>query len=618
MKPVERLLSRLQGIRRSGNGFVARCPAHDDRTPSLSITEGRDGRALLNCHAGCSPEQVLEALSLTWDDLFAEQKETTRRESMSGIAHTYDYTDADGRLLFQVVRYEPKGFRQRQPDGQGGWVWHVKGIQPVLYRLLEVLEAIAAGQTVFIVEGEKDVDTLRALGITATCNPMGAGKWRDDYAATLRGGHLVIVPDNDEAGQRHAEQVAQSCYDVADEVRILELPDLAEKGDVSDWIEAGGDAKSLLSLVEAAPVYAPASPVPDVSTDLLVIKTANQWMHEASVRPIPRMLFDEFWFEGELCILFADTNVGKSILAVQIADSVTSGRPIPGFRLEAAVQPVLYFDFELSDKQFEKRYSADYQNHYRFEERLLRVELNPETEFEGNWDKGVQEAIEQAAISTGARVLIVDNITYLKNETERAKHAQPLMRHLGALKKRHGLSIMALAHTPKRDPHNPIRRNDVQGSRTILQFADACFAIGESHQRDDARYLKQIKTRSGEFIYGAENVVLCRVEKQHNFLGFVFEDYGSEADHLKARTGSENAALDAEILALRQTEPELSIREIARRLNTNHTRVRRVLKRALTPVEQGGTGGTPGTPVPPVPDVPPGGDGVQADFEFDE
>ena len=148
---------------------------------------------------------------------------------------------------------------------------------------------------------------------------------------------------------------------------------------------------------------------------LFTIRTGNEWIDQAKTRPTPKMLYDVFWFEGEICILFAGSNQGKSILAVQVADSISRGVPIKGFRLEAERQRVLYFDFELSDKQFETRYSADYTGHYSFDEYFLRVEMNSDADAPANstaFDKLIIESIEQAVLLHCVKVLIIlDTIT---------------------------------------------------------------------------------------------------------------------------------------------------------------------------------------------------------------
>ena len=138
------------------------------------------------------------------------------------IVATYDYRDEDGLLLFQTVRYAPKGFVQRRPDGAGDWEWNLKGVRRVLYRLPELLAADPT-KPVFIVEGEKDADNLIKLGLVATTNPMGAKKWLPEYSVYLEGRHVVIVPHNDREGQVHAVKVAYSVQGVAKSVRVLDL-----------------------------------------------------------------------------------------------------------------------------------------------------------------------------------------------------------------------------------------------------------------------------------------------------------------------------------------------------------------------------------------------------------
>lgn len=178
---------------------------------------------------------------------------------------TYPYRALDGRLLFEVVRYDPKGFRQRRPLEGGGWAWNLRDIEPVLFRLPE-LAAADPKRTVFVCEGEKGVDALMELGLVATCSPMGAGKWRPSYAEPLRGRHVVVLPDNDQPGRDHAEAVARSLHGVAASVRIVELPGLPGKGDPFDWAKAGGTAAELRDHVRAASPWGP--PPTPVATEV--------------------------------------------------------------------------------------------------------------------------------------------------------------------------------------------------------------------------------------------------------------------------------------------------------------------------------------------------------------
>ncbi len=302
---------------------------------------------------------------------------------------------------------------------------------------------------------------------------------------------------------------------------------------------------------------------------LLTVKPANQWIKEASTCPIPKMLLGEFWFEGELCFLFADTNTGKSIAGVQIGDAISRGEHIPGFPMEAEIQAVLYSDFELSKKQFEGRYSLNYEQPYRFSENFHRAEISPDAEIPEGY-KGFEDylifSIEETIIQTGTRVLIIDNLTYLNAENERAKDALPLMKKLKTLKSKYGLSILALAHTPKRDLSKPITRNDLAGSKMLINFCDSAFTIGESSQDKNLRYLKQIKVRQTEFRYDSENVMVCIIEKPFNFLQFRFLNFGTEQEHLKAISEGKKWELENSIKDLLNADPTLTAYAIAKQL----------------------------------------------------
>ena len=247
---VAELTQRLKAKTSNGH-WIARCPAHDDREPSLQISEGTDGRVLLKCFAGCSVDEITQALGIASRDLFPSQ------EGRVTLVAAYDYTDANGTLLFQVVRYHPKTFRQRRPDGHGGWIWDLKGVKRVLYHLPQVLQAVTEPRPVYLVEGEKDADHLIALGCTATTNAGGAQKWSKAYTDTLRGAHVVILPDNDDPGRKHAQLLAEALHGVAASVRVVTLPNLPAKGDVSDWLAAGHTREDLERLVAQTPEWVP-------------------------------------------------------------------------------------------------------------------------------------------------------------------------------------------------------------------------------------------------------------------------------------------------------------------------------------------------------------------------
>ncbi len=249
---LDELLLALQGVQRSGANYKARCPAHDDRTASLSVTRGDSGKILLKCFAGCSYNDIITALGFSTAQLFPPKDESPQQFGKKHLIATYDYKDAVGVLRYQVCRFMPKGFSQRQPDGSGGWNWNMRGARRIPYRLNEL-----AGQSaVYITEGEKDADTLWAVGCAATTNTGGAGKWKDSDSDALKAigvARAVLLPDNDDPGRSHMTQVARSLKAAGIAIVNVPLPDLKPKGDVSSWFASGRNRADLEKVVAARP-----------------------------------------------------------------------------------------------------------------------------------------------------------------------------------------------------------------------------------------------------------------------------------------------------------------------------------------------------------------------------
>lgn len=309
------------------------------------------------------------------------------------------------------------------------------------------------------------------------------------------------------------------------------------------------------------------------------INTITGWINESKRLPLPKMLFDSFWFEEEICILFASSNQGKSLLAIQIADSISRGTPIAGFRFDSVAQQVVYIDFEMSAKQFEARYCKDGQNHFLWADNFRRCEINPDAEIPSsckNQEDYLALSIEQVIKRTGTKVLIIDNLTYLASDTETAKSAAPLMKMLKQLKAKYNLSMLILAHTPKRDSTRPITQNDLQGSSRLMQFCDSSFAIGASVQGSDTKYLKQIKARNTAIEYDTDNVIVCHVQHNENFLHFELSGHSNEREHLKAILNEDQAQKNAKIRELHAAGK--TQRDIAAEVGTSLSSVNRVLK----------------------------------------
>jgi hypothetical protein len=224
------------------------------------------------------------------------------------IVATYDYRAETGALLYQAVRYEPKGFKQRRPDDRGGWIWKLGDVPRALYRLPELLAA--PDRVVFVPEGEKDVDRLRSLGLLATCNSEGAGKWRPDFAKFFAGRHVVVLPDYDDPGRQHADQVIANILPYAKQVRRLELPGLPLKGDVSDWLDAGGTRDELQRLVEAAPVIERAK----AETPLELVR-----FDDMRPRLGDSYLIKHLLGSAGMTVLYGESGSGKTFLALYLS-----------------------------------------------------------------------------------------------------------------------------------------------------------------------------------------------------------------------------------------------------------------------------------------------------------
>ena len=313
---IYRVLSRLPDARRTGSAWAAKCPAHDDEHASLSIGIGEDNRVLLHCHAGCSTEDIVQALGLTMSDLFA--KPEAPKVKPRQIVATYDDTDADDNVSYQVVRYHPKDFRVRVLNADGEWIWGRNGREKLLYHLPRIKEAIEAGEYVFVVEGERDVHTLEEWSLYATTNDGGANNWRAEFGAYFTGAHVVVIPDADDAGRKHAHAVLRSVADTATTIRLLELPDLPPHGDVSDWAARGGTKEQLMELVDEAPEWEselepePENPFRPIFFECLQAHSTN-WL-------LPGLLA-----EGGVTIIAGEPGAGKTTFCAELAWHVATG-----------------------------------------------------------------------------------------------------------------------------------------------------------------------------------------------------------------------------------------------------------------------------------------------------
>ena len=299
---------------------------------------------------------------------------------------------------------------------------------------------------------------------------------------------------------------------------------------------------------------------------MLTLKSANQTIEDASKRPDPEQLYLELWYEGEVCCLFADSNLGKSIFAVQMAEEI------------ARTAKVLYLDCELSDKQFQLRYcNPETNERHIFPDNLVRAEVNPYAIGAENYEDAIIRDIEAAAEKTGTKVIIIDNLTYLCNSSDKSVDAGIFMMKLMALKKKKDLSLLIIAHTPKRDLSSPITQNHLAGSKKLYNFFDSVFAIGMSAKDRNLRYVKQVKVRAGAFRYDAGNVLVYEIEKTNGFLRFNFREFATEEEHLRHRETPEVNDNEARILEL--SKQGLSCRKIADQVGLSKSMVNNIINK---------------------------------------
>lgn len=325
LQDIRGLLSKPS---KSRNGsFTALCPVHDDKKPSLSVSE-KNGRILLRCHAGCSFEDICAALGIEAYQLFTD----TKAKSANKIETVYTYRTESGATAYEIIRKTGKHFYCRRPGYNGNWIYNRSGVALILYNApaIKAERDAPAGKRrpVFICEGEKDVETLSQKGLVATCKPFGAGKWRPEYNASLASLDCIVLPDNDEAGLKHAEEVARSIGPAAASVKVVPLPDLPDKGDVTYWFENGGTVEKLNELVHAAvPVLTPEPAQPSAESGLTLTSMADFLIEPAANI---QYVWDDTLPAAGVSITSAKPKEGKSTLLRNVTLAIARGEPLLG------------------------------------------------------------------------------------------------------------------------------------------------------------------------------------------------------------------------------------------------------------------------------------------------
>jgi putative DNA primase/helicase len=457
LSPLQQVLDALgDGARRCGTGWEARCPSHDDRVASLSINEGADGRVLLFCHAGCESHRIVGDLGLTWAGLFPESRD--KPLMLDDAVIVYDYHDEQGRVLFKVGRFSaPKSFRPFHPDGMR-WKIGQGNVRRVPYRLPEVISAVRENRYVFVVEGEKDADNLAKLGFVATTNPGGAGKWQSEWGCYFADANVAILSDNDPPGRDHALGVARSIHGVARSVRIVELPGLPTKGDISDWISGGGTKEALEAIVMEAHEWDPSSEddpkllnppqgAPSAHRDHLrrriVVRSADEIEPEGV----------EWLWEGRLALGSLNLVVGlpgqnKSTLMLELAARASRGQLV-GDLYGLPVDTIIASAEDSPAHTMVPRLMAAGADLARTH--FATVLLDDEIESHAVLPLDV-EALRQEVIRRGARLLVIDPLTAHLDARIDSHRDQDIRRSLAPLTKLAedtGCAVVPIVHLNK-------------------------------------------------------------------------------------------------------------------------------------------------------------------------
>ncbi len=447
----------LPEVVKCGNDeYKARCPFHEDRNPSFFFNNLNGS---FYCH-GCKEKGHIA-------DFYAKINGLdTKRDFpkiLQGIANdfgiplddkkpqivkTYDYTDPEGNLVHQTVRYEPKHFKQCRPDGKGKDIWNLKDIQLYLYRLPEVIKA----QEVIIVEGEKDADTVASLGMCGTTAPMGAKSWLPEYSKWLKGKDVILIPDNDDEGREHMQRVASALQGVANSIKWVELPDLQLKGDASDWVEAVGDPEDALErlalMIERAEEYEP--PKEKTLEDVIFLEsdfiTINLPRKETILAP--------WLYEQSISLISGGRGTGKTWFAMSIVDAITKNNQFGPWEVETPV-PCLYLEGEMAAQDVQDRfhalnpsnakrvcplyiYSDAYANHLGYSRANLLSE---------EWRKDMKRIL----MDKGVKLWVVDNLASLTSGIDENSKQEwdPINAWLLELRFA-GIATVLLHHTNKR------------------------------------------------------------------------------------------------------------------------------------------------------------------------
>ena len=468
---VHDILSRLQGVNGGGGQWSARCPAHDDKRQSLSISQGKDGQVLLKCHAGCTVESITSALGIEVKDLFQHQ------EQRPHVVATYTYPTGA-----QKLRYSDKHFSWRHPDGKGGWEYNRKGVPHSLYVAGDLSGVVC------VCVGEKDCDSLHKLGYDAVTGEDGAGpgKWRKEYTEQLKGLSVVIFQDNDQVGRDYAQETAVALSKVCPLVKVLDLArmwsSIPEHGDVSDLIAHFGPEKAVEMITALIDQTLQWTPAPD--TKGRKAKAASSFGEDNT---------SFLWFPylpiGDYTVMMADGGTGKTVLCCGIAAAVSRGKHLPGEEFDGEGQNVLMISAEDSGEILKKRLSLSGAD-------LNRVFILDRSDSIGmSFSDGYEEFADTVKAYKPALVIIDPWHNYLGDRVDmnRANAIRPVFQKLSNLAKVCDCAMILVSHVNKR-AQGENANYAATGSNDLTNAARSAVRVIFDEMDEDCRIMVHTKT----------------------------------------------------------------------------------------------------------------------------
>ena len=526
--PIELVINAASGfgvVKKSGTGYVCNCPAHDDKNPSLSITE-TGGKVLIYCHAGCDPAAITAAWGLEMSDLFP----TDEKPEPPRVVATYGYTDKFGKLIYTVKRFMPKSFRPYLP---GAAYPGLDGVEQTLFRLPQIIAAANAHETIYVVEGERDVMTVETAGFTATTNPLGSKNWRAEYGEYFVGAKLVrVIADNDDAGRAWAVDVADSLKQNGVDFETL-VCDGPSGWDVTDHFAAGKTLDNLTPLEDSTvPVEESENPFMRALIDWSTFFNSERVEHDWFCEPILARA------RGHA--LYAEAKGGKSFFVLPMACHVATGAAWLAMP-EQSPRHVLIVDYEQSDADVWERMQQ-----FGFDDdsdlSYLHYCLLPASEGLDTKRGGI-ELIEMV-MDIGAELVIVDTVSRaVEGEENSADTLRNYYKFTGKGLKAHGVTVQRLDHAGK---------DKARGVRGTSAKADDV---------DVVAYVKRLGTESIEIVTTHSRMGWMPNSTKIN----VREDERGIIRHTLATSGSEGgyaagAADDGRILMLLGVDKSTTIR----------------------------------------------------------